>query len=52
MRRTWWRAAVAGAMTIAAVVGIATPASAGPCYLITIYDGSGNPKQVEVCPYD
>lgn len=52
LRGTWWRAAFAGVMTIAGLVGSATPLSAGPCYVITIYDGSGNPKQVEVCPYD
>ena len=52
LRRTWWKAVLAGTVAIGGLVGSAAPVSAGPCYVVTIYDGSSNPKQIEICPGD
>ena len=52
MRFRWWRAVLAGTVTAVGLLGSAAPASAGPCYYVTVYDTAGNPRTVEVCPYD
>jgi hypothetical protein len=48
-----------GLRTLAAITVLAgatglgvTPASAGPCYTVTIENGSPNPPSATVCPLD
>ena len=52
LRRTWWKAALAGVVALGGLVTTAAPVSAGTCYVVTVPDGSGNPKQIEICPGD
>jgi hypothetical protein len=50
--RRGWKALLASAVTVVGLLAAAAPASAGPCYQVTVYDASGNPRYVTVCPYD
>ena len=46
------QATVAAAL-VAGFVGLgAAPASAGPCYTITVENGSPNPPSTTVCPFN
>ena len=50
--RRGWKALLATAVAVVGLLATAGPASAGPCYQVTVYDASGNPRYVTVCPYD
>lgn len=46
------RAVIVSAVAVIGVLATAGSAAAGPCYQVTVYDTSGNPRSVTVCPGD
>ena len=52
MRRQACRVLLVTATLFGVSAAMAGPATAGPCYTVTIENGSPNPPAVTVCPYD
>jgi hypothetical protein len=52
MRRHVVRMLVAATALFGLSAVMAGPASAGPCYTVTVENGSPNPPSATVCPFD